>query len=276
MNSNRIVSTKIFDEGASSPFPARLILQMCQLRDSLIRDNSMKVDFDKVYAPVLENFQECKLAVHHLKELKNQHIKEVEEGTAVKFHPNGQISIIRTIDDKYRASFKEFFIKGEMVVNGIPRVGEVFGLKTAFFFKKEPTFRKGVEELKKDWNSLAEFIINHLENARLNWYDNFNKIRNDIEHRAIKISKTTYSLNSESKVQVIFPTSEAGVDLVDVLDSLLEKLLELVEACIVFFFSTKLKPGYFIKDIPVQERNPSMVVRYKLYIWIGDQMVPCS
>ncbi|MCK7527130.1 MAG: hypothetical protein MZV64_60735 [Ignavibacteriales bacterium] len=77
--------------------------------------------------------------------------------------------------------------------------------------------------------------------ARESWYKEFNEYRNHIEHHYVDIPQIKYSLTPEGKVSAHFPTIKDGSDLLDMLERIKEKILELVEDTVVFFFSTKLK-----------------------------------
>lgn len=262
------------DEGTTSPFIARLMLQMFNLRDSLLLLESERNDFNEMYHPLIENFNELKHIVRKLIELKNNHLKEIQQGIAIKMNPNNrQLTILKPIDTEYRMLIKDYFIKGEIIISSIPRIAKVFDLNVTYFFKETKKFEKGIELLKKECFN-ADFVISHLKLARDGWYQTFNKIRNDIEHRSVKIPNIEYRLDSRLNIIPQFPTDNDGTDLVQMLENITERILELVECCVIFFFSNILRPGQFIKDIPENERNPNKVIRYRLYMRLGDQDVP--
>jgi hypothetical protein len=250
------------------------MIQILNLRDSLISDDSERLAFDEAYKPLLDNFRELTITLRNLKTLCDRHLKDVKEGTAVVVHHGRQISVLHPVDDEYRALFKEFFIKGEMIISAIPRVARVLGLRLGFFFGDKNKFEKESDQLRKSWGKLADFVIPVVEGARSTWYKRFNQIRNDIEHGSIKIPYIEYQINSSSAVDVIFPIDKNGSDLLQLLDNLTNRIFELVEECIVFILATRLKSWQFIKDIPQKERNPDNVIRYKLYARIGGKEIP--
>jgi len=264
----------IIDEGTSSPFPARLMGQMFNLRDKLIRDKKKRQAFNNAYNPILDNFMELKTTVKELKEIQDQHLKEVAEGGAVIIHPNRQISVIRPIDTRYRALIKDFFIKGEMIISGIPGVGKEFDIRIGFFFGDANKFKKGVDKLRVAWKELCEPVIQDLEYARSTWYKDFNDIRNDIEHKTLKVPPIEYHLDGNAKVSVHFPDFVPNHSVLVTMEHLTDRILELLEDCIVFMFATRLEPGLLIKIIPENERDPANVIKYKLCMRIGNQVVP--
>jgi hypothetical protein len=268
------VVKKVWDEGTTAPFPARLMLQMFTMRDELIKDEKEKDEFNKTYNPILENYKELSLVITRLKELINKHIKEVEEGSIVKVYSNRQINIEKSIDEEYRAGIKDFFIKGEMTISGLPKLGKCFEMKIAFFFSDKEKFEKESIELVKNYGKNATFILEKIKLARESWYEEFNTYRNHIEHHHVDIPQITYSLTKEGKTKVHFPKIEDGSDLLDMLEKIKEKILELVEDTVIFFFSTKLKPGLVIKKIPAEERDPQIAKKYRIYARFKDKDVP--
>jgi hypothetical protein len=150
----------------------------------------------------------------------------------------------------------------------------LFGLKVSFLFGKQERFQKGCSQLIQDWGENGTMIVEYVEAARAEWYQDFNDFRNSIEHKSPIFPSISYELTSNGKVKVLFPVFRNGQPLLTVLHSLEYSMLELVERCILFFFSTKLLPGMIIKQIPPEHRNPDIVVLYRLYGRFGDQDVP--
>lgn len=249
------------------------MLQMFHFRNELLRDPVEYKSFENEYSAVLDNFMELKLALKNLRQLFEHHESEIKSGSAVRIHPNKQLSILKPIDNQYRAYVKDFFIKGEMVISAIPRVGQVFGLKAGFLFGPQKKFERESANLKKDWGQRAEFILAYVQAARSTWYETFNGFRNDIEHSSMTFPPLSYRLESDGTVAITFPTFPSG-GILNVLESLEYSVLELVESCLLFFFSTKLRIGMLIKEIPPEQRDPNKVVRYRLYMRVGDQDVP--
>jgi hypothetical protein len=274
MNSRNPFVGRIFPEGSTSPLPARLMLQIFNLRDRLIHEQSERRAFDDAYSGLLDNFMELKLVVTRLQELQSRHLKEIEEGSAARIMTNHQITLLRPIDTEYRSLFKEFFIKGEMTISGISHVGKVLGVRAGFFFADPKKFKKGVDKLRQDWPHVYDLVIPHLEHVRSTWYGSFNKIRNDIEHKTLKLPTLTYQLTESGNASVLFPRIEQDLPMTESFENLVLEILELVEDCVVFFLATRLRPGQFIRMIPENEQDPSMVIKYKLFMRIGDQDVP--
>lgn len=198
----------------------------------------------------------------------------MEEGIVIKIQSNRQINIEKPLDEEYRAGIKDIFIKGEMTISGLPKLGINFGLKIGFFFVDKKKFDKESIELLKNWGGNAKFILEKVRLARETWYKEFNDYRNHIEHHYVEIPEIKYTLNESNKFNVYFPTIKDGGDLLDMLERIKEKILELVEDTVIFFFSTKLNPGLVIKEIPIEERDPKIVKKYRIYARFKDQDVP--
>jgi hypothetical protein len=263
---------KFSDEGTSSPFPARIMLQMCNLRDNLLFNEDRK-RFDEVYATVIDNFMEIKLAAKELRQLEEQHNIELHQGIAASIQVNGHITINKPIEIQYRAIIKEFFIKGQIIIAALPRVGKVFGLRTAFFFADDDKYEKSSKQL-ENISKNACFVLDHLKWARSGWYKAFNDIRNTIIHDVFKFPHIKYEVDPESNILAKYPLLSDKVDNCTLLQQFIDRLIELVECCVVFYFSTKLKDGQIIIDIPENKRNPDKVIRYQLCMNIGGQIVP--
>ena len=269
----RFTLIKFSDEGTSSPFPARLMLQMCELRDGIILDSDMRKRFDEAYGPIIDNFMETRQAISELKQLEERHRDELRNGSAAKIAANGHITITRPIEVQYRGLIKEFFLKGQMIISTIPRVGKVFGLKTSFFFADDAKYSKGAKHLEQKWPN-AILAIKHLDWARSGWYSDFNSFRNRIVHESFKFPNTTYEVDADSKVTPKFPALSDVADNCKLFEKLCECILELVEACVIFFFSTQLRGDQVIMQIPEDQRDPANVRKYRLCMRLGDRVVP--
>ena len=242
---------------------------MLNIRDALLNDEDKK-KFNEAYNPIIENFKGLLLSIKKLQKLKERHITEVNAGKIVKIRSNRQIDIEYSIDDDYREGIKDIYIKGAITIKGLPNLGKIFGLKIGFFFMDDQKFERELDNFLKEWGLNGEFILYNISEARSTWYEEFNKYRNYIEHHHVKIPNVKYSQQHNGTIKVIFPTNKDGTDLLELLEKLQDKILELVEVTVIFLFSTKLKPGLVIREIPIEERNPEIVKRYAVYMEFQD------
>jgi hypothetical protein len=264
---------KILDEGTASPFPARLMLQMFEFRDAVFNIDKEKSDFDKAYKPIIENFQELNSSIKKLRLLRENHIRDLHSGIVIKNRSDNQIDIEKTIDSEYKSGVKDVFIKGEMTISGLKKVGEFFGVNINFFFGKEKKFNDGSQELLQTHKNNAKFIIDKIKLARETWYSDFNEYRNAFEHDYVNFQEVEYKRSVNGNFEAIFPKISDGSDLLDVLEKIRDRILELVEDSLMFLFSTKLKPFQVIRVIPENERNPNIVKKYAIYVQVENQFV---
>jgi hypothetical protein len=269
-----LIWTLLMDEGTSSPFVARLLYQVYKILDTVSTSEKEKNEFKASYNVIFENARATFKIIKKLRRLRDEHEQKLKNGMLIRIESGNSISILEPIDDEYRECVKDFFIKGEIAIEGIIALADAWNLKIDFFFKKEKKFDRGSIELIESRREQGEWIIENVRWARDNWYEKFNETRNLIIHHNYHIPNVRYDIVNKRSVVARFPTLEDGRDILEHLEYVFPLYMELIEECVVFILSTRMQPYQHIKEIPENERNHEIPIRYEIYANFGDKDIP--
>lgn len=258
--------TKAYNTGTEDPFIARIIFQICKIRDCVYRERKDRRLFDEIYDSVKQNLIETKLVKEKCIDLINDHVLEVKNKKAA-YSDKDLIRVDKPIDDDLNIWFKDFFIRGEMAINGLIKLTNHLGYKISFMFANEKDYKKSKKEFLEINNSdNFKSLITMVDSHRLLWYQPFNDLRNKIEHHGFKLKEIKYVI-SEKKVKPIFPsfkTANGFVDIKKLINPLWENIFTFCEEIIVFFMSQKLPDDLILLFVPKEYRDPSIPIKYKV------------
>jgi hypothetical protein len=106
----QFVIQKIADEGASSPFMARLFIGIMHLRDAVFPNPADREKFDKAYE-VFNSLLSIRTSTHEIVEVWNEHFRKVSEGTIARIQ-GPTIHIDESIDKEFRKRLESFLNVG--------------------------------------------------------------------------------------------------------------------------------------------------------------------
>ncbi len=242
-------------------FVARFLFQMSKIK-SCAYPRDKWVEYDNSYSPVFQNLLEAKYAKERCSDLMKTHARSIADGKDGIYHGN-QIDVRNPINDELNIFFKDFFIRGAIAMNCLIRHADYMGYNINFLFADdEKKFEKGAKKfpLQKDDNrfeALAKFVRQHRET----WYAVFRNLRDKIEHEGFKLPNVQYPVDAIRKVQCVFPKL-GNQEIEALLDVCWGNLRNLCEELIVFLLSLKLKDPIFILEIPEDQRDKNLPVKY--------------
>ena len=139
--------TKMADEGTSSPFMARLFLNILDFRRSALETKADIEAFEKPYELVLMSSITVRDLAREIGELLADHRSKIEQGVGVRI-AGRTVHVDEPIDKELRRLVESFLNSSNRVmITGMKEVAKALHLDIVFFFKKESTFLNGVATL---------------------------------------------------------------------------------------------------------------------------------
>lgn len=261
------VVVKVTDEGTSEPFIARMYFQIFELRDAGFREEETRLGFDGCYSPVLQSLSECRQAFRSAMTIIEKHLKDIQEGTVVR-RTGDVVHIDQSIDLALGQAVKDFFIKGEMAVQGLTGLSDfIDDLRLGALFGKEKKFEKEkAKVLASPRGQRHSWFLDYVESSRNGWYAEFNNVRNAIEHRGFVLSRVRYICQDDG-VKVLLPVLDnMDTPLADALTIFWKCLFDFVETVVVHVLATNLRPPLIIEEIPKDRRDATKPIRYRVTV----------
>jgi len=197
--------TKMADEGTSSPFMARLFLNILGLRKATLETKADIDAFEKPYELVLMSSITVRDLAREIGELLADHRSKIERGVGVRIDGR-TVHMDEPIDKELRRLVESFLnSSNRIMLTGMKEVAKAIQLDIGFFFKKESTFLNGVAALDGSDPALAAYC----RKARI-WSDALNTVRNDMEHNFWSVPRVQYRI-AQGRVAVLEPDMSAGV-----------------------------------------------------------------
>jgi hypothetical protein len=253
------------DEGTASPFIARLHLGILHLRDQALSDPKQRDDFDKAFQGVITGLQTIRDTAKAIVTLYTTHSQRVASGAIARVS-GGHLFLDENIDPELRKQTEVVIsTAGRVVKDRMQEVLRVLKVDIGFFYKKPTTFATGLEKLKKTDVALADY----LEKTRTNWSERLKECRDALEHRGWVLPKVRHHADSGSPCAVE-PTVD-GEPVTVFVDNAVDRVLCFVEEMCIHCLQARLPSGISVSEIPIAERNPAIVERFKLAL-VGGGM----
>jgi hypothetical protein len=172
-----VMLKKLADEGAASPFYARMMLGIYRVRQALA-DQETRDSFDKAYEPTLETLSAARDFAKDLSDIWRAHREKITSGAAIEFDGN-RVAIRENIDRRLKRDLESFVnTVSRLLKQCMQNLTHQLGTDIGFFFKKDSAFRTGIEGLRATDAALADYLVQ----ART-WSDPLMRLRNeDLEH----------------------------------------------------------------------------------------------
>jgi hypothetical protein len=258
----RVVVQKLADEGASSPFMARIFLGILHLRDAVFPDPTTRDEFDKLYDFVISAVSNARTASQNISRMWDEHARKIKSGEIV--HQQGtHIHIAETIDRDLRREIESFLNAGTRALKtGMQNLGKSLNVDVGFLFRKLASFEKGIAELEKREPDLAQY----LRRTRL-WSQPMLKSRNDLEHEPGVLSRVTYT-PAGTGVAVNEPVV-AGMPVTEFVGYSFDRLICFVEEFAVHCLKQQLPPGITITELALADRLVEAPERFRVTLASG-------
>jgi hypothetical protein len=249
--------TKMADEGTSSPFMARLFLNIPDLRKSILEAKTEIEAFEKPYELVLMSSITVRDLAREIYELLADHRSKIERGDGVRI--DGCIVHVDNPIDKELRRLVESFLNSSnrVMLTGMKEATKALHLDIVFFFKKESTFLTGVAALDGSDPDLAAYC----RKARI-WSDMLNTVRNEMEHSFWSVSRVQYQIE-QGRVAVIEPEI-MGRTVSDFTNFITDRMLCFIEEICVHGLQRRMPNSISVTEIPLTQRPAERAERFRL------------
>jgi hypothetical protein len=249
----KFVVQKLADEGASSPFMARLFIGVLTLGDIL---GSQKQAFEAAYHPLIITLLEIKTTAKELSDSYADHLTKIAAGSIVQMQ-GPTIHIAESIDRQLAKKVDEFLTSAtRSFKDKMQRVTNALGANIGFLYQKPNSFERGVAAFAQVDAPLAAY----LREARL-WGDGLVAARNGLEHGGWQLPRITYTENAGT-----ITASEPAINgqpVTEFVKHMTDRLMCFVEDVTAHCIQRRMPPGMSITEIPSPQRSVEMPVRFR-------------
>ena len=217
----------IYDEGTNSPFVRRMMLNIHQIRDAAL-PKSNHVDFDEKYDKVYTALAECRQHVILAYNILADHIDQLTQGNVVVIQ-NASFIVNTTIDHNLRMHFNGFVNSGNRAYKDMQELTRSLGLDIHCLYGKMDDFNKWIKLL--DDNN-EKPLSTFMKCVRVNWANEFVKLRNEIEHASWQLPEMQYTA-FQNRV-VLEPPYVYGMDCFEYMKYVFCQLAVFVENVTIF------------------------------------------
>lgn len=249
----KFVVQKLADEGASSPFMARLFMGVLKLGDTL---GNEKQGFEAAYHPLIMTLLEIKTTANELSDAYRDHVSKIAAGTIVQMQ-GPTIHITDSIDRHLAKKVDEFLTSAtRSFKDKMQRVTNALGVNIGFLYQKPDSFERGVAAFAQLDAPLAAY----LRDAR-RWGDALVRARNGLEHGGWQLPRIAYTVNAGT-----ITASEPSVDgqpVTEFVKQMTDRLMCFVEDVTVHCIKRRMPPAMSITEIPSPQRSVEMPMRFQ-------------
>ena len=250
----RFVVQKLADEGASSPFMARLFIGVLKLGDTL--PDSEKQTFEVAYEPLITTLLEIRTTAKELAELYINHAKKIADRSIVRMQ-GPTIHITDNIDRPLRKKVDEFLTTAtRSFKDKMQRVTNALGVNISSLYQKPDSFERGAAALAQTNAPLAKY----LREAR-RWGDTLVDTRNGLEHGGWQLPRIAYGVSGNT-VSVSEPIIK-GQAATAFVNDMTDRLICFVEDVAVHCIQRHMPDGLSLTEIPLLQRATEMPVRFQ-------------
>lgn len=255
---------KLADEGASSPFMARLLMGVMRIRDVAFQEGTRK-SFDDVYETLSTALISARDTAREIAEIWRAHNSNVSSGTCVRRSPH-TLHIDENVDRELRRLTESFLnATARSLKHGLQELAKVLGCNLGFWFQKEPSFKSGVTHLTNHDAALADY----LSQSRAIWSETLMLRRNAVEHEGWTLPKVAYR-DEADKVAACEPLVD-GKPVTEFVEFMLDRLCCTVEDLVMHLLSTRLPMGIGLHEIPPERRPAEAPERFRITPLLGGE-----
>jgi hypothetical protein len=260
----KLLMQKVGDEGSSSPFVARLMFGVLEIRDSVYDNKARREHFDKLYDPVLSGLRNARETSQDIGKEWEQHRAKMESGAIV--NTSGRtVHISENIDRSLKRDLESFLNTAVRTIkHSLQVLANDLGVDMGFLFQKEEAFQAGITKMRASEPMLADYLL-----ATRQWSEPLVLTRNNLEHGTIPSPKVSYMLDS-LPVKAEEPRFE-GQPITEYTNKVLDCICCFVEEITVSCLRRKLPRGFEVTEVPLAERDPSIPMRFHVTVIPGGR-----
>jgi hypothetical protein len=260
----QFVVQKFADEGASSPFMARIFLGIFRLRDAVYPEPPGREDFDKRYDYVIQALFNARASLQKVVALWDEHARKVATGQIVR-HEGQHIHIEESIDRDLRKEVESFLNAATRALKtGMQNLGKTLGVDIGFLFQKPERFSKGLAELEHVDSALADY----LQQSRM-WLQPLLKCRIELEHGTWVLPRVTYAPAPATAGMRAEEPLVAGQRIRDFVSSSFDRLISFVEDFASHCMQRRMPAGITITEIARADRPAEAPERFRITLAEG-------
>ena len=249
----KFVIQKFADEGASSPFMARVFYAPLKLAESL---GAERVAFEEAHNALMTTLMEIRDAARDVAKTWRDYARKVDDGSIVE-RQGPHITITENIDRQLGRLVSDFLTGAtRSFKERMQQAACALALEIGFLYQKQSTFERGVAELEKKDPALAAYM----REAR-RWGDSLVTTRNNLDHGTWRLQSAVVS-EAGGRVTVSEPTIE-GTPVTQWVSHMTDRVLSFVEDVIAHGIQKRLPLGITIAEIPLAQRSAEMPLRFK-------------
>jgi hypothetical protein len=252
------------DEGSTSPFVARLMMGVMEVRDSVYDDQVGRNHFDELYDSILSGLRSARQTSRDIAKEWEEHRAKVESGAIVSV--NGRVVHIRENIDRSMKRDLESFLNTAVrtIKQSLQAFAKDLGVNIGFLFQKESPFQAGVRKTRVSDPTLADYLL-----ATRLWSEPLLLMRNDLEHGTSPAPKVSYALDN-SAVRAEEPIID-GQPITKYANEVLNRICCFVEEITIFCLGRQLPRGFEITEVPHPERDPIAPSRFHVTVTPGGR-----
>ena len=252
-NQGQFVVQKFADEGASSPFMARIFYGQMKMTEAL---GAEREPFLKAHGTLMTTLMEIRDAAKDVGKTWKDHTRKIEEGSIVE-RQGLSIQITENVDRPLGRLVSEFLIGAtRSFKERLQQTTRTLGLEIGFLYQKHAAFERGLADLEKTDRALTDY----LREAR-SWGDRLVTARNNLEHGDWTLQGAAVA-DSAGRVAVTEPTID-GTPVTKWVNDMTDRLVCFVEDIIAHGIQQRLAPEITLAEIPVAQRVPEMPLRFQ-------------
>ncbi len=258
----QLVMQKIADEGASSPFMARLFIGPLTLRDAVFEVQAKRDEFSILYQNMITSLQNLRTTAEDLTKLYSDHAQKVSNGQIA--HRQGtSIQIDESVNRELKKHTEDFLNGGARVIkHGIQNIAKLLQVDIGFLFQQPDSFTRGVAALRVTDPALADY----LDQTRL-WSERFMLARNAIEHEGWQLPNVTYSV-TDNVIKAQEP-EVSNQSVTEFVKFMLDRILCFVEDITTHCMQLRVPDGISLTEIQMTRRAREMPVRFQITLADG-------
>ena len=260
----RFIIQKHADEGARSPFMARIFLNILRLREHVYPDAAKRDGFDKLYDYMSSALSNARDSAREIARLWDEHAKKVASGEIIEF-VGRDVRINESIDKKLKSEVEAFLNSAARALKtGMQDIGKELGVQIGFLFQKQDSFDNGIAGLQMIDPDLAAYIRRTRE-----WSEPLIMARNDLEHSSSVLQRLTYTVSGKS-VTPIEPTV-GGKPVTEFVDFTLDRLCCFVEEFSCHCLRGRMPKGITVTEVALADRPREVPERFQITLSEGGR-----
>jgi hypothetical protein len=249
----KFVVQKFADEGASSPFMARLFIGVLKLSDIL---GTEKQGFEAAYHALITTLLEIRTTAEEISNAYADHVNKIAAGTIVQ-KQGPTIRITESIDRDLSKKVGEFLTGAtRSFKDKMQRATNAIGVNIGFLYQKADSFERGVAAFAQVDAPLAAYLCE----AR-RWGDGLVGARNRLEHGGWQLPRITYTENAGT-ITASEPAIN-GQSVTEFVKQMTDRLLCFVEDVTIHCIQRRMPPGLSVTEIPPRQRLVEMPMRFQ-------------